>query len=266
LILPDESEQDYEATRSGWMETYEPEGYHEIRVVEQLILNDWLLQRANRRLLETEASPQDEAYQHRVELMQRYRTTAERGFYRALNAVESLRKDRRRERLLLDALIEKYERENARLRANLGERSGSRAEQDAEPANAPAEDLQASSLPAPTPIAGIVTMPVVAGSNPVSSGVGGTAPIAGMPGVTGTARIPVPVDPDITGTRAIRASVNRDGRRRGIVADSGCRRVISTAETDAEGEMRASEQAAAGEQEQGDNFGFHNGSPQLRPG
>ena len=89
---------------------------------------------ANRRLLEVEAGEQDAEYQHRVELIQRYRTTAERGFYRALNAAETLRKDRRRERWVIEALVDRLERDNARLRAKLGEQAGSGECSEAHPA------------------------------------------------------------------------------------------------------------------------------------
>ncbi len=50
-ILADETREDYEETRLGWLKKYTPDDYHEARLVDQLILNDWLLQRANRRIL-----------------------------------------------------------------------------------------------------------------------------------------------------------------------------------------------------------------------
>jgi hypothetical protein len=92
-----------------------------MRLVEQLILNDWLLQRANRRMLEAEAAPADAEYEHRLELMQRYKTSAERAFYRALAAMEALRKDRRYDELTLLRLTTMFEKDNARLRKKLGE-------------------------------------------------------------------------------------------------------------------------------------------------
>ena len=144
LVLPGESEAAYEATRKGWTENYEPEGYHEMRLVEQLILNDWLLQRANRRMLEAEAAPVDEHYEHRLALMQRYKTSAERAFYRALGAMEALRKDRRYDELTLLRLTTMFERENARLRRQLGVKPGEMPEEDggSEPKLEAIEDLR----------------------------------------------------------------------------------------------------------------------------
>ncbi len=107
LILPDETPEEYEGTRSGWYREFEPEGYHEVRLVDLLVRNDWLLKRAHRRLLEVEAAVVDcrenanpadwtAEQEHKVELMQRYKTAAERAFYRSLSAAEHLRKDKMR--------------------------------------------------------------------------------------------------------------------------------------------------------------------------
>jgi hypothetical protein len=122
LILPDETQEEYDATRRGWLATYEPDGYHETRLVEQLILNDWLLQRANRRMVETEASEDGGGDEHRVELMQRYKTANERAFYRALAAVEGLRKDILRNELLRDTLLAKNRRQIDELKKELATR------------------------------------------------------------------------------------------------------------------------------------------------
>src|SRR5579862_3355864 len=56
LLLPDECQEDFDRIHNGWMAEFEPEGYQEERLVEMLILNDWLLQRAQRRLWEAEAA------------------------------------------------------------------------------------------------------------------------------------------------------------------------------------------------------------------
>ena len=63
--------------------------------------NDWFLRRAVRRLHEAEAA------EGNVELMQRYKTSAERSFYRSLGALQQLRKhymiiERERDRLKKD--------------------------------------------------------------------------------------------------------------------------------------------------------------------
>ncbi len=115
LILADETQEDYDEVRNGWLANYEPADYHEMRLVEQLILNDWLMQRANKRLLEAEA----EGEEHRIELMMRYKTTNERAFYRSLNAIEGLRKDMRREGILNRQLLEKQDVEIEKLKQQL---------------------------------------------------------------------------------------------------------------------------------------------------
>ena len=103
IILPGESQADYEEVYFGWWNEYEPEGYAEERLVKLLITNDWFLRRAIRKLEEAEAAvfgreddPQEwsEAERAHLQCMQRYKTAAERAFYRSLNAVQGFRKDR----------------------------------------------------------------------------------------------------------------------------------------------------------------------------
>ncbi len=94
LILPGEEQADFDKVAEGWRKEFEPEGYQEERLVEILVRNDWFFQRADRRWQEAEAEGAD---QHTLELMQRYRTTAERSFFRALGALRGLRKDLLRE-------------------------------------------------------------------------------------------------------------------------------------------------------------------------
>ncbi len=94
-------------------------GYQEERLVEILILNDWLLQRAQRRLWEAEAAlcaGPDQALdgdnrelwvaqkQHDLELKQRYKTSCERAFYRAWGVLQGLRKDIERHQVALARL------------------------------------------------------------------------------------------------------------------------------------------------------------------
>ena len=129
LILPDECQEDFDRISNGWTAEFEPEGYQEERLVEMLILNDWLLQRAQRRLWEAEralcAGPEEsldndrteirEAQkQHDLELKQRYKTSCERAFYRAWTALQGLRKDMERRQLALarlDAVKRKLEKQ-----------------------------------------------------------------------------------------------------------------------------------------------------------
>ncbi len=130
LILADETREQYEETRKGWLENYEPADYHEARLVDQLILNDWLLKRANRRLLDVEAALTGEEetcqaagwtaeQEHKIELMLRYKTTQERAFYRSLNAVEGLRKDLLREKNASTKLADQLRKENEDLRKEM---------------------------------------------------------------------------------------------------------------------------------------------------
>ena len=115
-ILPDEKQEQYDAVVQGWMAQWEPTDYQEHKLVETLIENDWQHRRAQRRLLETEASiieangadPAEWTAEqtHRLELMQRYKTTAERAFYKSWGVLQGLRKD-----------IMRIEKENSKLRA-----------------------------------------------------------------------------------------------------------------------------------------------------
>ena len=120
LILWDETTEDFDETQHGWQEEYEPEGYAEERLVKQLILNDWFLQRATRRLQEAEAAVMDgkvdplrwsEKKRGHLQLMQRYKTTAERAFYRSLTAVQGLRKDR----MFMDRELKKAQEHGKRI-------------------------------------------------------------------------------------------------------------------------------------------------------
>ena len=138
-VLADETREEYEETRMGWLENYRPQDYHEERLVEQLILNDWLLKRANRRILETEAALVGEEetchpakwtaeQEHKIELMLRYKTTQERAFYRALNAVEGLRKDLLREKLSAMRVVNQQRERIEALEKELAERPEKPAE------------------------------------------------------------------------------------------------------------------------------------------
>ena len=97
VILPGEKAEDHEEIQRGWREEYQPEGHAENTLVDEVISNQWALKRAKERVMwAEEAATNDwtEEAAHRLELMHRYHTKAERSFYRAWNAVQSLRKDR----------------------------------------------------------------------------------------------------------------------------------------------------------------------------
>ena len=87
IILPDETQEEYELVRRKWIGEFEPDGYLEERLVEILIENDWSLKRAVRRLNQAESVAEN------VTPKQREKYAAERAFYRSLNAVYQLRKD-----------------------------------------------------------------------------------------------------------------------------------------------------------------------------
>jgi len=103
LILPDETQEQFDEVERGWYEEFEPEGHAETTLVDVLVLNDWLRRRALRRAMEAEAAAVEACgaephawsaeHRHTFELMQRYKTTAERAFYRSWTAVQGFRKD-----------------------------------------------------------------------------------------------------------------------------------------------------------------------------
>jgi hypothetical protein len=111
-ILADERQEDYDEIAHGWKEEYEPEGYMEERLVEVLVENDWMLRRVMRRLDETELGTHD------FDLLLRYKVTAERAFYRSLNAVQQLRKDRIR----MDKIFRDMSKELQQAQAELDKR------------------------------------------------------------------------------------------------------------------------------------------------
>ena len=103
LILPDETMEEYTELRASWLQEFEPENFTLKVLVDELIRAHWLFKRAQRRLLETEFAiagdenvtpvDWDAEDEHKIELMQRYKTSAERAFYRALNAARQQQKD-----------------------------------------------------------------------------------------------------------------------------------------------------------------------------
>jgi hypothetical protein len=119
-VLPDETQEDHDRTRRHWVTEFEPEGYMEERLVEILIENDWLLKRAVRRLHQAEARQQDD-----VELKLRNKYSAERSFYRSLNALRQLRKDVMR---IEEKHSKQLEKENQQLREELEKRPPAPAE------------------------------------------------------------------------------------------------------------------------------------------
>ncbi|MBV8072426.1 MAG: hypothetical protein JO270_21160 [Acidobacteriaceae bacterium] len=96
-MLPGEDQAEFDAIERGWLEEYQPEGHAEHTLVYEVIQNEWALRRARRRVMwaeEQAVAEWNEETEHTLELMQRYKTTAERSFYRSWNAMQGLRRDR----------------------------------------------------------------------------------------------------------------------------------------------------------------------------
>ncbi|MBV9083033.1 MAG: hypothetical protein JOZ62_10175, partial [Acidobacteriaceae bacterium] len=114
VILSDESQAEYDALRAGWFEEYEPGTFASESLIDKLVLEDWLLKRAERRVVEAEERLEasgdamqwtEEQHKH-LQLMHRYKTTAERAFYRSWRAVEQLRGSRMREAFAMERMRE----------------------------------------------------------------------------------------------------------------------------------------------------------------
>ncbi|MBV8549847.1 MAG: hypothetical protein JOY54_01005 [Acidobacteriaceae bacterium] len=103
LLLPGEDPAELDEIIRGWNTQFDPADFQEHALVGILIENDVLYRRARRRLSQAEAevvaaSGPDPAHwspeqRHHIDLMQRYKITAERAFYRAWKALQGLRKD-----------------------------------------------------------------------------------------------------------------------------------------------------------------------------
>jgi hypothetical protein len=97
LILKSENIEDFQALETAWFETYEPEAATEKHMVQELILADWFLQRANRTIANIEAELLDETpnplhwtdQQHKTfNRFLRYQTTRSNTVNRCRKAVE----------------------------------------------------------------------------------------------------------------------------------------------------------------------------------
>jgi hypothetical protein len=114
-LLPGETREAYEKMRRDWYEQFPPQDCAEAQVLEQLVLNDLLRQRANRSFLEVQtsiASAQpnpahfDKEQERKLDRALRHKTAAERVFFRALTALQALRKSRRSPERVLAATKE----------------------------------------------------------------------------------------------------------------------------------------------------------------
>ncbi len=116
LLVGDEKQEDFDRLNAGWRAEFEMEDQAGESLLGRVILNDWLLRRAERNYLDLEAKlaaiePLDWSLeQHKkLELFLRYKTTAERSFGRFFNMLRGLRKDRIREEFTLENLRKKFE-------------------------------------------------------------------------------------------------------------------------------------------------------------
>lgn len=106
VIVGDERQEDFDRLAAGWRAEYEVDGQAAESLIGRVILADWMLRRAEGAYLDVEAElwathPLEwTAEQHaQLALFLRYKTTAERTFYRAFAALRGLRKDKLREEL-----------------------------------------------------------------------------------------------------------------------------------------------------------------------
>ncbi len=148
MLVKGEQPEDLEALREWWFSHYD--GDQARPFVEAAFLDEWLLKRAQRnylaveaQLAETDATEWTEEQMHRLALMQRYKTAAERSFARSSGAVERFRRVR-----VYEALAEE------RAEAQREEREWRRREYEEE--NAPrvpttVDKLLAMPKPVPVP-------------------------------------------------------------------------------------------------------------------
>ncbi len=110
LVLEDETLDDYNRHYDGWLYDFPTESFTQRELLEQVILNAWLMKRATRRGIDLEATVSSNPaewtaeQEHKLELMQRYKGSAERAFYRSLAVLRQLDKDLVRHDLLVKKL------------------------------------------------------------------------------------------------------------------------------------------------------------------
>ncbi len=135
-VLADESPDEYQRHHAGWLEQFAPQNFLEEQLVEQVIWNSWLMKRATRRAMDTEgavaggegqceAADWSEAQEHKLQLMQRYKTAAERAFYKSLEVLRKVRKDH----LNFELTILKLTKENEEFRGREKAREEARERQ-----------------------------------------------------------------------------------------------------------------------------------------
>jgi hypothetical protein len=94
LIIPGEDPAEFEALLSDLVKEHAPANETESLLVQQMAQSWWLMQRAIR--IQSQAFTETRIDTHKLALFLRYQTTHERAFYRALNLLIKLQKERRK--------------------------------------------------------------------------------------------------------------------------------------------------------------------------
>ncbi len=114
VLVGDERQEDFDRLRQNWFDTYKPEGQGTESLLEECIYNDWVLRRVQRqyhaveqRLAECNPMDWTPEMEHKLQLMLRYKTAAERSFHRSLQAIERFRREAVYELLATDKKLKK---------------------------------------------------------------------------------------------------------------------------------------------------------------
>jgi hypothetical protein len=135
-LLENEDPEEYDAHERRWVTEYRDERVSNERLRQEVIRASWLLQRIERRYDEVEAKlgkksilKWTEAEHQQMQLVLRYRTTAERTFHRALGALEGMRRGRELEKIALEKYaLAKEDRARARAAREARERGAEKKE------------------------------------------------------------------------------------------------------------------------------------------
>ena len=124
-IIKGETEEEWNELRQAWLDDYQPDSSTMLSLVLQAFDAEWQLRRGVRRYDESEQTMPENVRDwsdddhKRLDRFTRYRTTAERSFYRARNAVEQTRRNKEMQvhrNKQLELAIEREAREAQRRR------------------------------------------------------------------------------------------------------------------------------------------------------
>lgn len=93
LLIPGEDPAAFESLRDVLLEEHQPASETEALLIKEMAQSYWLTRRAIR--LQSDCFTEDGVDQRRLSLFLRYQTTHERAFYKALNTLMRLKKERR---------------------------------------------------------------------------------------------------------------------------------------------------------------------------